>query len=449
MSLHHYSLTAATDRAFTAIKEHALQTAWQPLCNLARYGVLNLMARARVGRLRVESPNGTWEFGDGNAKEHIELKVIREVFWLRLALFSDMGFAEAYMSGDVECSDLVGLIDWFILNRDHLNGMNNLYSSVYQAFQYLANSRFANTLSNTMGNISAHYDISNDMFASFLDETMTYSSAYWLTPQDTLEEGQKQKLRKVIELARLTATDHVLEIGTGWGSFAIEAVKSTGCRVTTVTLSKEQKQLAEERIAAAGLASQIKVLLCDYREIPASHQYDKIVSIEMIEAVGQRFLPTYFEQCHRLLKRQGGILVMQAITMPEARYKSYCREVDFIRKYIFPGGHAPTVTALLNAAYEGTQGGLQPDQVLNFGPHYARTLRLWREQFLSAFGKRIGPALQERYPDIGAPELEVFRRKWEYYFAYCEGGYRAGTLGVHWLVFKRESDAQFVQGVPL
>lgn len=224
--------------------------------------------------------------------------------------------------------------------------MSTIFSPFLNTITYLVTSPWVtNTLSNALSNISAHYDISNEMFAAFLDSTMTYSCAYWTkgTPgshdtTESLEQAQMNKIRKIIELARIREGDHVLEIGSGWGSLAIEAVRSRKCQVTTLTLSAEQKALAEERIAEAGLSDKIDVLLCDYRSLPREHQFDKIVSCEMIEAVGQQFLDEYFKSCDGLLKLEGeAVAVYQCITMPESRYRNYCREIDFIRKYIFPG----------------------------------------------------------------------------------------------------------------
>jgi len=196
------------------------------------------------------------------------------------------------------------------------------------------NSRFVNSVSNSINNISAHYDISNEMFGSFLSKDMTYSCAIFESKDESLEIAQYRKLDKIIRQARIQASDHVLEIGSGWGSFAIRAVKTTGCKVTTLTLSIEQKTLADERIRSAGLEHRIKVLLCDYRQHVTPTPYDKVVSIEMIEAVGEEFLDTYFAKVNHLLKKDGGIGVFQVITMPETRYERYCRDVDFIQKWV-------------------------------------------------------------------------------------------------------------------
>ena len=260
------------------------------------------------------------------------------------------------------------------------------------------------------------------MFAAFLSDDMTYSCPIWLPKMDpesaleTLEEAQETKLQYFITQARIKESDHVLEIGTGWGSFAMAAVKKTGCQVTSLTLSKEQKELAEKRIAAAGYTDRIKVLLCDYRALPQPDRggfYDKVVSIEMLEAVGREYMDTYFECINRLLKPRGGIGVFQCITMPENRYETYSKGEDFIRKYIFPGGHLPTVTQLVGSLHNGSEGTLVVDNLLNIGGHYAKTLRVWREKFEQNFESRIRPALLEEHEGMTEKDVNLFRRKWK------------------------------------
>src|SRR5271170_5976437 len=222
----------------------------------------------------------------------------------------------------------------FLVNRANLDDATTWASSIFSGINFLMNSRFVNSVSNAINNISAHYDISNDMFASFLSPDMTYSCAIFESKDESLQTAQYRKLDRIIRQARITKGDHVLEIGSGWGSFAIRAVTETGCRVTTLTLSKEQKVLAEECIRAAGLQDWITVLLCDYRNHVPAQPYDKVVSIEMIEAVGKEYLDTYFSKVNGFLKNNGGIGVFQVITMPETRYERYCKEVDFIRKWV-------------------------------------------------------------------------------------------------------------------
>ena len=307
----------------------------------------------------------------------------------------------------------------FINNRTALSNATTLFSSFASTISRIA--RSTNTLTNARLNISAHYDISNTMFAAFLSPDMTYSCPIWSplsaksSATEDLEAAQITKLHYFIDQACLKHSDHVLEIGTGWGSFAMEAVKMIGCRVTSLTLSKEQKALAEEKIAAVGMSDKIEVLLCDYRALPppVNGYYDKIISIEMLEAVGAEYLQTYFECVDRLLRPEGGIAVFQCITIPEPRYATYAAGNDFIRKYIFPGGHLPTVSQLVRSIDAGSKGALIVDAIRNIGGHYAKTLRVWREKFLQNFETEIQPALLDEHKGMNEQDVEVFRRKWE------------------------------------
>lgn len=366
----------------------------------------------------------------------------------------------------------------FILNRSRLSNGTTLTSSLSGALTNLAHR--TNTLANSRLNIQAHYDISNDMFAAFLSPDMTYSCPIWApaptTPQknppkpESLEHAQQTKLAYFISQARIKRSDHVLEIGTGWGSFAIAAVRATGCRVTSITLSIEQKELAEQRIADAGFTDNIEVLLCDYRALPTPKEglYDKIVSIEMLEAVGAEFLNTYFQCVHKLLKPDGGLAVFQCITIPETvrpphslshksttnppppqRYAAYQKSTDFIRRYIFPGGHLPTVSQLVSSIAAGSSGALIVDNIRNIGPHYSRTLRAWCDNFNASWDARIRPALLRDHAGMTDADAELFRRKWEYYFCYCEAGFRTCTLGDVIITVGREGAMELAQGVEL
>lgn len=314
---------------FAPVKSLARYTGnvtWEPLVRLAKGATLSLLRRIENGQLDVVDEHGQ-RTECGTAKDgapRTELRIHRDTFWVRVVLFADMGFAESYMLAEISCVDLTSFFKLFIFNREQLSNGSTWTSSLASTLTGLA--RSTNTLANARLNISAHYDISNEMFAAFLSPDMTYSCPIWRPRSDpkslseSLEDAQYTKLRLFITNARIKPTDHVLEIGTGWGSFAMEAVKQTGCRVTSLTLSVEQKELAEKRIAAAGMTDNIEVLLCDYRALPTpkSGSYDKIVSIEMLEAVGREYLDTYFECIDKLLKKDGGIAVFQCITMPES-----------------------------------------------------------------------------------------------------------------------------------
>ncbi|KAL2137224.1 hypothetical protein VTI74DRAFT_6435 [Chaetomium olivicolor] len=405
------------------------------------------------------------------------LTVKSSTFYPRLLLLADMGFADSYLLCEVECPDLTAFFTLFIRNRARLNNGTTRASTLLSAFSSLlpARTRPTNTLPNAPRHVQAHYDISNAMFAAFLSRDMTYSCPVWelnsstittttatTAPgastrkdldgeeEETLEQAQMRKLQRFIDGLRIKRTDHVLEIGSGWGSFAIEAARQTGCKVTTVTLSKEQKGWVEERVRTEGLEGRVEVLLRDYREVEAPKGgFDKVVSIEMIEAVGEAFLGTYFGCVNSLLKREGGIAMFQCITMPEGRHGAYSRREDFINRYIFPGGYLPSITQLLNHISTASKGTLIVERVENIGGHYVRTLRLWKEQFLVNFEDKIRPALLREHPDMTDEGIEVFRRKWEYYFTYCEAGFSTKTLGDVVITVGREGAMELMEGIPL
>lgn len=452
--------------------------AWAHIIAQSRTAVLSHLQAIQIGAITIidadgyvvtcgnarADKNGCADSNEGKSVYDIayaELKIHHPIFWLRAALFADMGFAESYMLGEIDCSDLTAFFKVFIVNRKYLQTGTN-WTSVISA-KFGAFMRKTNNLANARLHIAAHYDISNDMFAAFLSPDMTYSCPIFLprshSTAETLEQAQYRKLAHIISNARIRSSDHVLEIGTGWGSFAIFAVEKTGCRVTSITLSAEQKTLAEQRIKAAGYSDKIEVLLCDYRSlpIPADEQdkYDKIVSIEMLEAVGAQYLPTYFQCVDNLLKTEGGIAVFQSSVIPESRYEAYAKSDDFIRRYIFPGGHLPTKTQLLEAVRSGSAQGhpprLIPESVEDIGPHYAKTLRLWREKFLANFDGVIKPALLSKHKQdaMSEEDVELFKRKWEYYYSYCEAGFLTKTLGVAIMTVGREGTLQMMDDVQL
>ncbi|KAK4574724.1 hypothetical protein LTR86_001565 [Recurvomyces mirabilis] len=471
------SLTDPITTRLAALANYAGSYAWPPLLSISRGGILALLRQIQIGSLQIIDTDGSLTVcgspkrADGNDEKsvyaipHAELRVLSDLFWVRLLVFADMGFAESYMLGEVACPDITAFFKVFIVNRPHLSNGVTFTSQISGKIAGLV--RSTNTLANARLNISAHYDISNDMFAAFLSPDMTYSCPIWLpksnaaSSQETLERAQYRKLCRFITNARIKSTDHVLEIGTGWGSFAMLAVEKTGCQVTSLTLSAEQKRLAEERIKAAGFQDRIKVMLCDYRSlhVPSEQaKYDKVVSIEMLEAVGAEYLETYFRCIDKLMKSDGGVAVFQCITMPESRYDYYASSDDFIRRYIFPGGHLPTITQLLDAIRAGSSSKgaaprLIPESVENIGPHYAKTLRLWRQAFMQNFNAKIKPALIEEHAEKGQrlseEDVELFKRKWEYYFSYCEAGFATKTLGDVILTVGREGAVEMMEDVPL
>lgn len=386
---------------------------------VAKRLVLGSFSGAISGALKIDSPNGdsTTLGKESSATPAPKIHVLNEFFWLRVLVFGDIGFAESYMLREIRTTDLTAVFEFFIRNSTAVNTtttlgfVTSLFGSLFR--------RTINNITASHVNAAAHYSVSNEMFSAFLSPDMTYSAPIWLPLSDplskteTLEEAQLRKLQYAIRQTRIRQSDHVLEIGTGWGSFAIAAAQMTGCRVTTVTPSSEQKHLAEERIRRVGLDDRIEVVRADYRELGGLGTFDKVVSIEMVEHVGHEFLDAYFECVDRYLKSDGGIGYFQSITIPEARYERYRRSEDFIKKYIFPGGHLPTVSGLVASIDRGSKGRLIVEEIKSVGGHYSKALRCWNESFKANFETKIVPALKERDPGMTAAEVEVFRKKWE------------------------------------
>jgi cyclopropane-fatty-acyl-phospholipid synthase len=338
-----------------------------------------------------------------------------------MALNGSVGAAEAYMDGAWECSDLTALVRMFVRNRDLLDRMEGGLARLGGALLRAWHARRRNSRSGSRRNIAEHYDLGNELFKLFLDESMMYSSAIFRDAGETLEVAQFRKLDRICRKLALSPSDHLVEIGTGWGGMALHAAKHYGCRVTTTTISKEQRALAVERIAAAGLSDRVTVLLEDYRDLTG--RYDKLVSIEMIEAIGHQFLDTYFGKVSALLAPHG-LGLIQAITIEDHRYERALRNVDFIQRFIFPGSFIPSVAAMTGAMARATD--LKLFHLEDIGPSYAITLRQWRERF---------DAKLDRVRALGYPER--FIRMWHFYLAYCEGGFLERSIGdVHLLLAK-------------
>ena len=384
--------------------------------------VLGSFSGVTSGALRVEAVNGeTITLGQmpfpGRSPS---ITVHSDTFWARVLLLGDLGFAESYLLHEISSDDLTAVFEFFIGNSEATTkpAAAGLWPWFFGKLFRVVLSR-TNDIKTAQLNAESHYSESNEMFSSFLSPDMTYSAPIWLPKSDpcsqaeTLEEAQLRKLEYAMRQTRVQASDHVLEIGTGWGSFAIMAARTTGCRVTTVTLSKEQKQLAEKRIRDAGVGDRVEVLNADYRELDGVGPFDKIVSIEMIEHVGHDCLGTFFECMDRYMKAQGGIGYFQCITIPESRYERYRRGEDFIKKYIFPGGHLPTVSGLVAGIDHGSRGRLIVDEIKSLSAHYPRALRSWKESFLANFELRIVPALRRRRPEMTTADLDMFKRRWE------------------------------------
>jgi cyclopropane-fatty-acyl-phospholipid synthase len=361
------------------------------------------------GQLEIRDEDGRRQFGDPDSSETLRasVMVLNPRFYGTVAFRGSIGAGEAYMEGDWKCDDLTAAVRIFARNRrllEHLeSGLARLFSPIYRAYHR----RRRNTRHGSRKNISEHYDLGNDFFSLFLDDTLMYSCAYFESDSSTLLEASISKLDKVCQQLRLSPNDHLLEIGSGWGGLAIHAAEKYGCSVTTTTVSQEQYDLTRRRVDEAGLTGRISVLMQDYRDLTGS--YDKLVSLEMIEAVGDEYLDLYFQQCARLLK-PGGKLLIQAITIAPEFYAESRRNVDFIKRYIFPGSSLPSIETIRSSA-ERT-GELQLKSSLDLTDHYPPTLRTWRKQLL---------ANVEKVRDMGFSE--DFIRMWEFYFCYCEAGF--------------------------
>lgn len=379
------------------------------------------MLKLEDGAVLVKEGKQSWRFGDPACSTPATLIVRSPKFYRRVVTGGGLGAAESYIQGDWDSSDLCHLLQVLGRNSGVLSSVNGTMANLLKPIRSAANWFQRNTKAGSRRNISAHYDLSNDFFALMLDSSMTYSSAVFAKPDMTLAEAQHEKYDRICRKLNLKASDHVLEIGTGWGGMAIHAAKNYGCRVTTTTISKQQHQLAESRIHQAGLQDRITLLQQDYRDLKGS--YDKLISIEMIEAVGEKYLPGYFAQCSRLLKADGA-MALQAITIPDHRYDAYRRSVDFIQRYIFPGGFLPSIGAIGGALASSTDFRFVHCE--DFGSHYADTLQIWRENFWKAIDKVRQLGFDRR-----------FIRTWEYYLCYCEAGFRERLIGVSQLVLTK------------
>jgi cyclopropane-fatty-acyl-phospholipid synthase len=382
---------------------------------------LQALDRLRGGELHLRDAQGDARVGhaDGEAPLRVDLRVHDPAFWRLLAANGSVGAAEAYMDGAWDCDDLVGLVRLLVRNRDLLDGMEGGAAKLGGMAMRALHALRRNTRAGSRRNIAAHYDLGNDFFQLMLDADMMYSSAIFAGPADTLEEASRRKLDRICEKLDLKAHDHLVEIGTGWGGMALHAARTRGCRVTTTTISREQHALASARVQAAGLQDRVTVLLSDYRDLQG--RYDKLVSIEMVEAIGHQYLDAYFATCARLLA-PGGLALVQAITIEDHRYAQALRSVDFIKRHVFPGSFIPCASALVAAA--ARSGPLRLINLEDFGDSYAQTLRHWRARFLHN---------REAVRALGHDER--FLRLWEFYLCYCEGGFLERAIGDAQLLF--------------
>ena len=384
--------------------------------------VLGRLSGIAHGSLRLVDGATTRDFGGTAPGPAAAIEVRDPAFYSELAWGGSVGAAESYMLGHWSTPDLTALMRLMLVNRDALDSLEGGLARLTAPLRLAAHWLHRNSRSGSRRNISAHYDLGNDFFRLMLDETMMYSCALYERPDMTLAEASRAKLDLVCRKLEIGPSNHVLEIGTGWGGFAMHAAANFGCRVTTTTISPSQYELARERIRAAGLDGRVHVLLEDYRDLRG--RYDRLVSIEMIEAIGHRQFPTFFRHAGNLLERHGR-MVLQSITIADVNYARARDEVDFIKRYIFPGCCIPSVGALTQAMVEASD--LRLVHLEDIGPHYATTLAAWRRNFHAS----LDAVRAQGYPD-------TFIRMWEYYLCYCEAGFVERALGDVHMVMTRE-----------
>ncbi len=384
---------------------------------LAKTLFVKFLERIEHGQLIVHDGRNVMTFGS-KSRLSAHITVLDQRFYAKVVLGGSVGAGEAYIDRFWDSGDLVSVIRIIARNIDLLNRFEKRYGWLLQPYHLLMHRQNRNSRDGSRRNIASHYDLGNDLYRSFLDRSMMYSSAIYPSQSSDLDQASTHKLERICSRLNLQPDDHVIEIGSGWGGFAIHAAANYGCRVTTTTISAAQHQEAKQRIDAAGLGDRIRLLNQDYRDLTGV--YDKLVSIEMIEAVGHAYLPEYFTACSRLLKKTGRML-LQAITINDQEYKRYIRSVDFIQRHIFPGGSLVANRTMFDLIAEKT------DMVVrglhDFGLDYARTLHDWQERFNRNFDSLEPLGYDER-----------FRRLWNFYLAYCRGGFMERTISVVHLV---------------
>lgn len=387
---------------------------------LARRVLTDRLRNLRGGQLTLIDDSG--ESTLGRAADLQATLTVRDAHFFRHAVLGgSLSIAESYLRGHWDCDDLTALFRIFLRNLDTTDRLACGLSRAFKLVNRLYHQWHANSRAGSRRNIHAHYDLGNDFFRLWLDETLAYSSGIFLTPTSTLHDASVEKFDRLCRKLDLRSSDHLLEIGTGWGGLAWHAAQKYGCRVTTTTISQQQFDVAKQRIADAGLSDRVMLLLHDYRDLTG--QYDKLISVEMIEAVGHRYLDAYFRKCSELLKPNGSF-VLQSILMPDRRYGQYLKSVDFIQRYVFPGGCLPSMGAIFESIARATD--LRFVHAEDFGTHYAETLRHWRRNF------------HERLDDVralGYPER--FLRMWGYYFCYCEAAFDERYTGVVQIQFDK------------
>lgn len=382
---------------------------------------IRALKNLKGGSLRVFFPSGATALLGDTAYPLLELKILRPAFFGKVFASGSVGFGESYVDGDWQTADLSGLLSLLAKNQPNLGPMRRGLSLLTRQMNRLYHLARRNTLTRSRENIQEHYDLSNDFYAQFLDRSMTYSSGRFKSYYDTLEQAQARKIDHMLDLAELREGQHILEIGSGWGALALAAARR-GCRVTTITLSQAQYDYAKGLFAKEGVADRVEIRLQDYRQLTG--QFDAVLSCEMIEAVGKAYLSSYFKTVQRSLK-PGGRAVLQAITIPDERYVAYTKSCDWIQKHIFPGGHLPSLGAIRSCVAQA--GSMQILSVEKFGKDYAETLSRWAKAFNRNWRKIKPLGFDAR-----------FRRKWNYYFSYCEAGFDNELIHVEHIVLKRD-----------
>ncbi len=395
-----------------------------PIQALGRRAMLSRLGRLERGLLTIVDEQGR-SHSFGRRQAACDLAVTLEVdhpqFWADAAFGGTVGAGESFIRGDWRCHDLVSLVRIMVANRDLMEAIDSGLAVVSAPLRRTLHWLNRNSPEGSRRNIAAHYDLGNDLFRLFLDPTMSYSCAIFETPQTTLEQASIAKFDAVCRKLDLRPGERLLEIGTGWGGLAAHAAKHYGCQVTTTTISREQHDHAAALFAREGLTDRVTLLLDDYRDLGG--RYDKLVSIEMIEAVGARYLDTYMGRIGRLLEPHGAALI-QAITLQDQFYEDALKSVDFIQRFIFPGSFIPSVTAIVDSARRSSD--MKLFHMEDIGPHYATTLRHWRERFMA------------RLPEVRAlGYTDQFIRMWEFYLCYCEGGFLERQLGDVHLLFTK------------
>jgi len=363
------------------------------------------------GSIKIQDPWGETQFGQDNPTAQLEITDLN--FYRNALQHGGLGLASSWIDHGWETPDLTTLLRVLVRNQKISDRFGKGISWLASMLAFRRHQHRANTLTGSQKNIHDHYDIGNDFFSLILDDTMTYSSGIFETQQATLKEASITKLDRICQMLDLQPDDHLVEVGCGWGSFAIHAARQYGCRVTGITISPDQYNLAAKRVSDAGLSKQVKIRLCDYRHLEG--EYSKLASIEMIEAVGHAYLPLFFRKCSSLLA-PGGRMALQAITLSDERHAQYLRSSDFIQQYIFPGGCLLSRRTLEQQVADNTD--LQVTEIKDIGPHYAKTLQRWRNNFWQQ---------EKEIRSLGY--TESFMRIWHYYFCYCEAGFEERYLG--------------------